>query len=188
MGFLQLFTGSNRGAPVSTENPVPVTVVSGGGGGAGTSDTTEATQLLVKTAVETIANDGATEATQADILAALETQATSIPHEALDATTDLTVVSGTRSTSGETSLVGATASQTTRVHEILVTAAGAVTVSLLDGSGGTVLRKMVFPDKGGIHRKFRARPYAKTTANTALYFSTNAAVQVDIEIDYVKSA
>lgn len=118
----------------------------------------------------------------------LATPATSLPHFALDATNDLTSVTVTRSTSGETSAVSATASQTTRVHRGHITAAGAVTVSLLDGSGGTVLRKWVFPAAGGWDLIFDPRPYAITSANTALYVSTDAAVAVNFTLDYIKSA
>lgn len=49
MGFLELFTGSNRGAPVTDANPVPVKFT-GGDGPTGLS--LEVTQLDVKAVVE----------------------------------------------------------------------------------------------------------------------------------------
>ncbi len=133
--------------------------------------------------------DGAmTEATGQAIIAAIEAPVTELPQTPLLTTSDLTSVHVTRSTSGETSAVSATASQTTRVHMVTILVAGAVTVELLDGSAGTSLRKWVFPDKGGFFSGFVERPLAKTTANTALYVKTSAAVAVDVTLDYEKSA
>jgi len=122
------------------------------------------------------------------IQTAVEANVTELPHLAADATSDMATVHVTRSTSGETSAVSATASQTTRVHRATIMVAGAVTVSLLDGPGGTVLRKWAFPAAGGIVLDFDPRPYAITTANTALYVSTSAAVAVDVTLDYIKDA
>ena len=113
---------------------------------------------------------------------------TELPKQPLMATSYLTYVHVTRSTSGETLAVSATSGQTTRVHRVTITVAGAVTVELLDGSGGTSLRKWVFAAAVGVVMDFSERDYAKTTANTALYVKTSAAVAVDVGIDYIKSA
>lgn len=124
----------------------------------------------------------------AGLRADLAVPASSVPHEALDATSDLTRVYDDGSTAAEESLVGATASQTTRVHRIIATADAACNIELRDGSGGTVLRKLHFPAAGGYVLDFNARPWAVTTANTALYWYRSAAVACTIEADYVKSA
>lgn len=137
----------------------------------------------------------ATEASTLDLITSsnsiatlLATPATTLPKRELVSTSDLTRANQTRSTSGETSLVTATASQTTRVHRIICSAAAAVTVSLLSGSGGTVLFVMEFPAAGVYILDFDERPYAKTATNTALYFSTDAAAAVDLQVWYVKDA
>lgn len=120
----------------------------------------------------------------------LATPATDIPHFAPDATADLSTVTDSLSASGEASLVGATASQTTRVYRGHITNSTdiAVTVSLLDGSGGTVLRHWILPGKGAWDILFDPRPYAITSTNTALYWSIDATADVDITLDYIKSA
>lgn len=151
------------GVPYDADNPVP------------TSASVDTTGLAL-------------EATQQDILTELQGQATSIPHFALDTATDLTRAFDDGSTAAEESLVAAVASQTTRVHRIIAQAAGACNIELRDGSAGTVLRKLVFPAAGAYVLEFDPRPYAKTTANTALYWYRSAAVACSIEIDYVTSA
>jgi hypothetical protein len=110
------------------------------------------------------------------------------PSEALNATSDLTRAYDDGATAAEESLVSATASQTTRVHRIVATADAACDIELRDGSAGTVLRKLHFPAAGAYVLDFNARPWAKTTANTALFWARSAAVACTIEIDYVKSA
>lgn len=130
----------------------------------------------------------ATEATLASIDTTLATPATSIPHFATDAASDMTTVFDDGSTAAEESLVSATASQTTRVYRAKVTAAGACTVYLRNGSAGTILRRWVFPAAGAYDEPFDPRPYAVTGANTALYWERSAAVSCSIEIDYIKSA
>lgn len=120
--------------------------------------------------------------------AGINTQATSIPHFALDTTSDLTRAYDDGSTAAEESLIGAVSGQTTRVHRIVASADAACNIELRDGSGGTVLRKLHFPAAGAYTLDFDPRPWAKTTANTALYWARSAAVACTIEIDYVTSA
>lgn len=114
--------------------------------------------------------------------------AKSLPSHELDATTDLTRVFDDGSTAAEESLVTATASQTTRVHRIIATAAGACNIEFRDGSAGSVLRKLVFPAAGAYVLEFDPRPYITTSTNTALYWYRSAAVACSVEVDYVKSA
>jgi hypothetical protein len=130
----------------------------------------------------------ASESTQQEILAELQTPVESVPHEALDATTDLSHSYSTSSASGEVSLVAATASQTTRVHRMVISAAGATTIELRNGASGTALRTIEFPAAGAYVFDFSSRPYLVTTANTALMRNSSAAVKVTVELDYVKSA
>jgi len=134
------------------------------------------------------ASDSPDVTTLGSILTELQTAAISVPHEALDTTTDLTHAFSTSSASGEVSLVTATASQTTRLHRFTITAAAATVIELRDGAAGTALRTIEFPAAGAYVFDFSARPYAKTTANTALMRNSTVATKVTIDFEYVKSA
>ena len=128
------------------------------------------------------------ETTGQDILTALETPATELPKTPLMTTSDLTRVFDSKSTLAEDSLVSATASQTTRVYALTVTSAGAGYIELRDGSAGTVLMRIDFPAAGAYVFDVNSRPWAKTTANTALFWYRSAAVAMTIQAYYVKSA
>jgi hypothetical protein len=132
--------------------------------------------------------DLATEATQLDVLAELQTVPTSIPHFATDTTSDLTYGFSSSSSSGEVSLVTATASQTTRVYKAVVTAAAATVIEIRDGAAGTALWTIEFPAAGAYVFDFDPRPWAKTTANTALIRNSTVATKVTIAFWYIKSA
>lgn len=120
---------------------------------------------------------------------ALELAATSIPHFALDAASDLSYVFSTGSASGErAALVSATAAQTTRVHRMVITAAAATVIELRDGAAGTALWTVEFPAAGAYTFDFDPRPWAKTTANTALIMNSTVATKVTIALWYVKAA
>jgi hypothetical protein len=150
---------------------------------------------VLRIAADAYLNGTATDPTTlGDILAELEsidttlsTPATSIPHFATDATSDLTRAYDDGSTAAEESLVAATASQTTRVYSAKVSAAGACFVRLLNGSAGTELCRWTFPAAGAYDEAFDPRPIAVTGANTALYWERSAAVACTIEIRYIKS-
>jgi hypothetical protein len=122
------------------------------------------------------------------IEAALEAPASAIPHGALDATSDLDVARDDGSTVGEEVLVAASVGEVTRVYEARVTSKGAGYVELRDGAGGTVLRRLTFPAAGSWELQFRSRPYAVTSANTALYWYRSAAVEMTIEVDFETAA
>lgn len=129
----------------------------------------------------------ATEETLGNVETALTTPATSIPHFGLDATLDYTPGNVSRSGAGETTMVSATASQTTRLYQYAVTVPAAGTVEIRDGASGTVKRKHIFAAAGGIVRDDRAgRPWAVTTANTALVFYYSGTGEANIDFDYVK--
>lgn len=132
--------------------------------------------------------DLATEATQLDVLAELQTVPTSIPHFATDTTSDLTYGFSSSSASGEVSLVTATSAQTTRVYKAVVTAAAATVIELRDGASGTALWTIEFPAAGAYVFDFDPRPWAKTTANTALIRNSTVATKVTIAFWYIKSA
>jgi hypothetical protein len=132
--------------------------------------------------------DLATEATQLDVLAELQTVPTSIPHFATDTTSDLTYGFSTSSASGEVSLVTATVGQTTRVYKAVVTAAAATVIEIRDGAVGTALWTIEFPAAGAYVFDFDPRPWAKTTANTALIRNSTVATKVTIAFWYIKSA
>ena len=129
----------------------------------------------------------ATEATQVEIRDELQTAATDIPHFALDATSDLSRVYGSGSTVAEASLVAAVSGQTTRVHKLRITSAGAGYVEFRDGSAGTVLELFPFPAAGAYVIDFDPRPLFKTSANTALYWYRSAAVAMTVTAHYVTS-
>lgn len=146
-----------------------------GGGGGGGGDATEATQLEVLAAVE-------------GVQAALEAPVDELPPEPLMPDSDMTAGNVSRSGAGETSMVAATTAQTTKLYCYAVTVPGAGTVEIRDGAGGAALRKHIFPATGGIIRDVRSRPYAKTTANTALMFYWSGSGEANIDFDYVKGA
>ena len=105
----------------------------------------------------------------------------------LRATSDLTGLRiNNAAASGDTALVSATASQTTRVHRMKLSVAGACIVQIRDGA--TVLEAFNFAGVGGgIVLDFSERPWYITTANTALNLNVSVAVQVDGRLEYVKS-
>jgi hypothetical protein len=124
-----------------------------------------------------------------ELLAAMQTEATSIPHFALDTTSDLSYVFSTGSASGErAAIVSATASQTTRVHRLVITAAAATVIELRDGASGAALWSIEFPAAGAYTFDFDPRPWAKTTANTALIMNSTVATKVTLAVWYVKAA
>jgi hypothetical protein len=82
--------------------------------------------------------------------------------------------------------VTATASQTTRVHRAIISCAGACLVELLDGT--TNAKTIRFAGAGVVILDFSSEPWVITTANTALQYKTSAGVQVDVDVEYVKSA
>lgn len=166
MGDVVRYAGASGAGDtrVSAANPLPVT--STGGSGA----------------------ELATEITLDAVLTELQTPATSMPHVALDTTSDLTYVFDTSSASGERTLVSATASQTTRVHRMVITAAAATVIEIRDGASGTALWSIEFPAAGAYTFDFDPRPWAKTTANTALIRNSTVATKVTIALWYVKSA
>lgn len=89
--------------------------------------------------------------------------------------------------SGDTALVTATASQTTRVHRLKLSVAGATVVQIKDGS--TVLEVFNFSGNGGsVILNFASEPWYVTSTNSALNINSSAAVQVDGRVEYVKSA
>lgn len=102
-------------------------------------------------------------------------------------TNDLTGLRINTAAGGDTPLVAAVAGQTTRVHSLRLSVAGAVIVQIRDGA--TVLEVFNFAGVGGaVVLDFRSRPWYKTTANTALNINLSAAVQVDGRVEYVTSA
>jgi len=119
----------------------------------------------------------------------LATPATSLPHFALDSTSDLTKVALDFTSTSDQTVVSATSGQTTRVHRVRLYIASAVTLSVYDGtSSGTLLEKMVFAGGGVYVLDFDPRPYWITSANSALTFKASAAVNITGVVAYVKSA
>lgn len=89
--------------------------------------------------------------------------------------------------SGDTAIVTATASQTTRVHRFKLSVAGATIVQIKDGA--TVLEVFNFAGNGGSAiLDFSSEPWYVTSTNSALNINSSAAVQVDGRVEYIKSA
>lgn len=111
---------------------------------------------------------------------------TSAADEPLWTTSDLIGARINVSASGNTVLVAAVASQTTRVHRLRLSPAASVVVQIKDGA--TVLEAFNYTTGDpAIILDFSSRPYYKTTANTALTINLSGAVQVDGRIEYVTS-
>lgn len=142
---------------------------------AGAGDASEATLQLILTEI-------------GDTNTLLGTTVDTLAETPLMAASDLTGHNVSRTGAGETSMVAAVASQTTRVHAYAVTVPGAGTVEIRSGASGTVLRKHIFPAAGGLERNHRERPYGKTGANTALMFYWSGSGEAHIDFDYVTSA
>ena len=82
-----------------------------------------------------------------------------------------------------TDLVAAVTGQSTRVYALRLNAAGAVTVSILDGA--TVLEVFNFAAAGAMPPlELRELPYYTTTSGNALRITLSAAVQVDGVVEY----
>jgi hypothetical protein len=215
--FLTLDAGSNRGAPVTDANPVPVKIISGGGGGGSGTEYTQdaaapanpvggALQLMRDDTLAAVGADGdwvtarsnakgELSVQDADSIAALgvlhtdlTATVTELPKTPLLAATDFTYVFDSSSASTERSLVGATASQTTKGYAMIVTAAAATTFTFTDGSAGTVLYTLEFPAAGAYVLDPVERPYFKTTASTALYVKSSNAVKTTVGLRHVKGA
>jgi hypothetical protein len=152
----------------------------------GPVEVTAANPLPVSATIDT--GDLATEASLQNLITAVSQPATEIPHEALDATLDVTHANVSRTGAGETTMVSATSSQTTRLHEYIVTVPGAGTVEIRDGASGTALVKHIFAAADGVGREFNGRPWGVTTANTALIFYWSGSGEANIDFFYKKSA
>lgn len=104
---------------------------------------------------------------------------------ALAATTGLTNYNISTNAIGDTTVSSATASQTTRVHRMRLSVAGATVLTIKSGS--TTLEVLRFPAAGFLIYDFATRPWYVTAANAALVVSNSAAVQVDGVFEFVKS-
>lgn len=171
-GRLWVNVGAMAALPAGSNNIGDVDVASSA---LPTGASTSANQTSALTKLDTLHTD-------------LTTPATELPKTPLMGTSDLTASNVSRSGVGETSMVAATTSQTTKLYGYAVTVPGAGTVEVRDGVGGTALRKHIFPAAGGIIRDVRSRPYAKTTANTALVFYWSGTGEANIDFDYVTGA
>lgn len=90
-------------------------------------------------------------------------------------------------TSGNTTLVAAVSGQTTRVHRLKLSVAGASIVQIKNGA--TVLEVFNFAGNGGsVVLDFSAEPWYITSVNAALVINSSTAVQVDGRVEYVTSA
>jgi hypothetical protein len=171
---------------LAQHSPAAVAVTNADGG------VSAADAVVVVNADGTIATP-ASDATQQLMLtelqnidSAVSTPVSELPPPALSTTKRLARAVASSSTATTTSLVSATASQTTRLHRAIISCAGACLVELLDGT--TNAKTIRFPGSGVAILDFAAEPWVITSVNTALQFKTSAAVQVDVDVEYVKSA
>lgn len=106
----------------------------------------------------------------------------------LTATNDLTgAVVDNAGLAGDTVVKAAVAGQTTRVHALRLSVAGATIITVKRGA--TVLEKFNFAGNGGgVILDFRSRPHYITAANETFVINSSAAVQVDGRAEYVTSA
>jgi len=137
--------------------------------------------------------DLATEATQLDVLAALETVPAYLPPVPVVPSTDTTLTPGTinlSAVSGDQTLVGATAAQSTRVHRLFATFTGGASESLVTvKSGATAIGYFRVPTAGlVVDLEFSSYWHYKTANNEALILSPSVAVNIAGSFQYVKSA
>lgn len=128
-------------------------------------------------------------AVQEDMLTALQTPAASLPPQVPveSSSTTLTRVTVSISSATTTSIVSATASQSTRVHRIVLTVGGTQTLTFQSAS--TSLGAFDFPSTGGILvLDFSEYWWFKTANNEAFQITTSGAAAVKGIIDYVKGA
>lgn len=109
-----------------------------------------------------------------------------VQRDALLATSDLSAAVVNISSATTTPIVAAVASQTTRVHRMRLNVAAAQSITVKDGS--TTLEVINFTAAGFLTYDFSSRPWYKTTANTALNFTTTTTGQVNGVVEYVTSA
>lgn len=99
---------------------------------------------------------------------------------------DLTTVVSAIVTATTTAIVAAVAAQTTRVHRMRMNVAGANVVTIKDGT--TTLEVLNFTAAAFLTYDFSARPWYKTTANTALNITTSTTAALNVVTEYITSA
>lgn len=179
---------------IGAEGVLELISAGAGAADAGTPRVTLASDDPAVQALASLISSGATAAKQddqtallEDIETALTTPVTELPPEPLQATTDLTITTIAKNTSGDTTLVAAVSGQTTRVHRMKFTCDGANVVLIKRGS--TVLDRFRFPASGGAAvLEFSSRPWYVTGANEALVINTSTTANVDGSVETVTSA
>lgn len=159
------YGGDGSASDVASDNPLPV------------SATISALPLP---------NGAATQAGQDAVAAAISATVTELPHQPSDAVSDLTYAYQSRSTTGTTSIVAGVASQTTRLHRMILNWAGACTVEIVNGAG-TSLFKLTPTGAGFYDTGYCERPLCVTPTNSALQLKTTGAVAVEINA-YTKTS
>ncbi|MGE3341493.1 MAG: hypothetical protein AB7J46_06390 [Candidatus Altimarinota bacterium] len=102
-------------------------------------------------------------------------------------TNPLTTAAVSASSSGDNTLVSATASQTTRVFRLYLVAAAAVSIKLI--SGATDLTGVIpLTANGALCLEFEGAPHFVTGTNEAFILNLSSAVAVTGWIGYEKSA
>lgn len=157
-----------------------------------TRDGTEAyAQAVTNVDSGGVAVDLATEATQLDVLAALETVPAYLPPEPVVPSTDTTLTPGTinlSAVSGDQTLVSATAAQSTRVHRLFATFTGGASESLVTvKSGATAIGYFRVPTAGlVVDLEFSSYWHYKTANNEAFILSPSVALNIAGSFQYVK--
>lgn len=91
-------------------------------------------------------------------------------------------------TATTTAIVGATASQTTRVLRMMLNFAGTQTLDIQSASTSLVGAPMTFATGGGLILDFMGQPWFVTAVNEALNFVTTTTARITGFVDYAKSA
>lgn len=148
---------------------------------------TSATDVGLLTDIE--AEMTAMNATLASLESIMSAPATSLPHVEPDKTRDLSRALISFNSTSDQDIVALASGQTVRLHKLMLSFAGAATLSIYTGgSGGTLLLAIDIPAAGILNLDFDPRPWAITASGAKLTFKTSSAVAVKGFADYLQSA
>ena len=92
-----------------------------------------------------------------------------------------------QSASGDTTLVAAVASQSTKLYAMILVCTGATAITIKDGASTSLTGAMSFGANGGFTLDMMGEPWFSGTANTAFIINSSNAVQVSGVALYIQS-